>query len=86
MLGCVKRLTFRTGLVSAFEQLKQQLGGKDPAEILRALNSQTDELKRLREELATRPLRKCASGIKPLNRKPRNQKDTGRPVGAATYH
>ena len=48
-------LNIQTGLVSAFEQLKQQLGGKDPAEILRALNSQTDELKRLREELATRP-------------------------------
>jgi hypothetical protein len=48
-------LNIQTGLISAFEQLKQQLGGKDPAEILRALNSQADELRRLREELATRP-------------------------------
>lgn len=37
------------------EQLKRQFGDKDPAEILRDLNSKTDELKRLREELATRP-------------------------------
>jgi len=48
-------LSIQTGLVGAFEQLKQQLGGKDPVEVLRALNSQTDELKRLREELAKRP-------------------------------
>ncbi len=48
-------LRIQTGLFSAFEQLKRQLGGKDPAEIIRDLNSQTDELKRLREELATRP-------------------------------
>jgi len=48
-------LSIQTGLLSAFEQLQRQLGGKDPAEILRELNSQTDELKRLREELATRP-------------------------------
>jgi hypothetical protein len=48
-------LSVQTSLFGAFEQLKRQLGGKDPAEILRDLNSQTDELKRLREELATRP-------------------------------
>jgi hypothetical protein len=42
-------------LAGAFDQLKRQLGDKDPAEILRDLNSKTDELKRLREELATRP-------------------------------
>ena len=45
----------QTELLGGFEQLKRQLGGKDPAEIIRSLNSQTDELKRLREELATRP-------------------------------
>lgn len=48
-------LGVQTEILGAFEQLKRQLGGKDPAEILRALNSQTDELKRLREELASRP-------------------------------
>lgn len=45
----------QTELLGAFEHLKRQLGDKDPAEMLRDLNSQTDELKRLREELATRP-------------------------------
>lgn len=48
-------LTIQTGLRGAFEQLKRQLGDQDPADIIRELNSQTDELRRLREELATRP-------------------------------
>lgn len=48
-------LRIQIELVGAFDQLKQQLGDRDPAEILRELNSKTDELKRLRDELATRP-------------------------------
>ena len=48
-------LRIQTDLLGAFDQLKRQLGEKDPAEILRDLNSQTDELKRLREDLASRP-------------------------------
>lgn len=48
-------LRLQTKLVGAFDQLKRQLGEKDPAEILRELTSKTDELTRLREELATRP-------------------------------
>jgi hypothetical protein len=48
-------LRTQMGLIGAFDQLKQQLGDKDPAEIIRELNSKTDEFKRLREELATRP-------------------------------
>ncbi|MCD4867145.1 MULTISPECIES: chromosome partitioning protein ParA [unclassified Pseudomonas] len=48
-------LAIQADLLGVFEQLKRQLGGKDPSEILRDLNSQTDELKRLREELANRP-------------------------------
>lgn len=67
-------LHIQTGLVSAFEQLKQQLGGKDPAEILRALNSQTDELKRLREELATRPTEEMRERYQALESEARNQK------------
>ena len=42
-------------LVAAFDQLKRQLGDRDPAEVLRELNSKTDEVRRLREELASRP-------------------------------
>lgn len=67
-------LNIQTGLVSAFEQLKQQLGGKDPAEILRALNSQTDELKRLREELATRPTEEMRERYQALELDARNQR------------
>ena len=48
-------LRTQTGFVGAFDQLQQQLGGKDPAVILRELNSKTDELRRLREDLASRP-------------------------------
>jgi len=67
-------LNIQEGLVSAFEQLKKQLGGKDPAEILRALNSQTDELKRLREELATRPTEEMRERYLALESEARNQK------------
>lgn len=67
-------LNIQTGLVNAFEQLKQQLGGKDPAEILRALNSQTDELKRLREELATRPTEEMRERYQALELDARNQR------------
>lgn len=67
-------LHVQTGLVSAFEQLKQQLGGQDPAEILLALNSQTDELKRLREELASRPTEEMRERYQVLESEARNQK------------
>lgn len=67
-------LNIQTGLVSAFDQLKQQLGGKDPAEILRALNSQTDELRRLREELATRPTEEMRERYQALESDARNQR------------
>lgn len=45
----------QTGLVGAFDELKRQLDGKDPAEVVRDINSKVDEISRLREELATRP-------------------------------
>lgn len=67
-------LNIQTGLVSAFEQLKQQLGGKDPVEILRVLNSQIDELKRLREELATRPTEEMRERYQALESDARNQR------------
>ena len=42
-------------LVGVFDQLKRQLDDRDPAEILRDLNGKTDEIRRLREELASHP-------------------------------
>ena len=67
-------LAVQFGLVGAFEQLKRQLGGKDPAEILRDLNSHTDELKRLREELATRPTEEMRERNHVLELEARKQK------------
>jgi hypothetical protein len=67
-------LTVQTGLLGAFEQLKRQLGGKDPAAILRDLNSQTDELKRLREELATRPTEEMRERNQVLESEAKQQK------------
>jgi hypothetical protein len=67
-------LTTQTGLLGAFEQLKRQLGGKDPAEILLNLNSQADELKRLREELATRPTEEMRERYQALESEAKNQK------------
>lgn len=67
-------IRIQTELVSAFEQLKQQLGGKDPAETVRALNSQADELKRLREELATRPTEEMRERYQTLEAEAKNQK------------
>ncbi|MDN2699287.1 chromosome partitioning protein ParA [Janthinobacterium sp. SUN073] len=67
-------LAVQSGLVGAFEQLKRQLGGKDPAEILRDLNSHTDELKRLREELATRPTEEMRERNHVLELEARKQK------------
>lgn len=67
-------LHIQTGLISAFEQLKQQLGGKDPVEILRELNSKADEIKRLREELATRPTEEMRERNQVLESEAKNQK------------
>lgn len=64
----------QTELLGGFEQLKRQLGGKDPAEIIRSLNSQTDELKRLREELATRPTEEMRERYQVLETKEKYQK------------
>ncbi|WP_105037011.1 chromosome partitioning protein ParA [Cryobacterium aureum] len=51
------RATIRsqTDLVGAYESLKQQLGSQHPAAVIQILNSKTDEITRLQEELATRP-------------------------------
>ena len=47
-------LTKTDGLFGCFEELKRRLGD-DPERVLLELNGKTDELKALREELATRP-------------------------------
>lgn len=67
-------LRIQSDLLGAFDQLKRQLGDKDPAEILRELNSQTDELQRLREELATRPTQDIRERYEVLEAEAINQK------------
>ena len=67
-------LQIQTELASAFDQLTRQLGGNDPAEIIRELNSQTDQLKRLREELSTRPTEEMRERYQALESEAKNQK------------
>lgn len=59
-------------LVGEFDQLKRQLGDDDPAVIIRELNSKTDELKRLREELANRPTEELRDRYQKLEAEARN--------------
>lgn len=67
-------LRTQTELVAAFDHLTRQLGGKDPAEVIRELNSQTDQLKRLREELSTRPTEEMRERYQALESEAKNQK------------
>lgn len=67
-------LQVETDLLGAFDQLQSQLGGKDPAEIIRNLNSHTDELRRLREELATRPTAEMRERYQVLETQAKDQK------------
>jgi hypothetical protein len=55
ILRLSESLCIQMDLIAKFDQLKRQLGDRDPAEILRELNSKTDEIRRLREEIATLP-------------------------------
>lgn len=44
-----------SALISNFEELKQKLGDEDPAAILLKLKTYEEEIKKLRDDLATRP-------------------------------
>ena len=67
-------LRIQTDLAGALEQLKRQLGGKDPAVVILELNSKTDELKRLQEELATRPTEEMREQYESLKEEAERQK------------
>jgi len=67
-------IRIQTELVGAFEQLKRQLGGKDPAVVIREINGKTDELKRLQGELATRPTEEMRERCKALEAEAERQK------------
>jgi len=44
-----------SALISNFEELKQKLGNEDPAAVLLKLKTYEEEIRKLREDLATRP-------------------------------
>lgn len=67
-------IRIQTGLVGAFDQLKRQLGDEDPAVILRDINSKTDELKRLREDLSTAPTEETRERNREMESESKRQK------------
>lgn len=48
-------LRIQTELAGAYDQYEKEFEGRHPAEVIRDLHSKTDELRRLHEELTTRP-------------------------------
>lgn len=65
-------------MLGAFEHLRQQLGGRDPGDVIIQLNTLRDEIKRQAEELATRPTEEVRSRFNALdseNRSLRNRID-----------
>jgi hypothetical protein len=64
----------QTELLGVFEHLNRQFGGKDAAQILLDLNTKTDELKRLRQELATRPTEEMRERYKAIESEVQTQK------------
>ena len=56
----------QTELLGAFEHLRSQLGGREPGDVIRELNTQADRIKALTEDLATRPTEEMRSQFKSL--------------------
>ncbi len=50
-----KSLVSQQALLASYDELKNRLGGEAPESVLLQLNSKTEEIRRLQEELATRP-------------------------------
>lgn len=55
-------------LLSGYKDLQRRLGDRDPSEVIRDLNLKTDEIRRLREELSTRPTEDIRERIETLQR------------------
>lgn len=67
-------LRIQTDLLGVFEQLKWQLGDRDPAAILEELNRKTEELCRLREELISRPTEEMRARNREIEAESQRQK------------
>ncbi|CAL8479462.1 chromosome partitioning protein ParA [Caballeronia sp. S22] len=69
-----KTITSQASALIRFDHLKRQLGDEDVAEVLRKINSQTDELLRLRDELAVRPTEEMRERYHQLEARANDQK------------
>lgn len=56
----------QTELLGAIEHLRSQLGGREPGDVIRELNTQADRIKALTEDLATRPTEEMRSQFSSL--------------------
>ncbi len=56
-----------SALISNFEELKHKLGDEDPAAVLLKLKTYEEEIKKLREDLATRPTHEMQEAFDRLN-------------------
>lgn len=50
-----RSLRTQKGLLAAYQELETRLGGENPEKVLLEMNSKTEEIRTLREELASRP-------------------------------
>ena len=50
-----RSLRTQKGLLAAYQELETRLGGENPEKVLLEMNSKTEEIRALREELASRP-------------------------------
>lgn len=60
-------------LLSAYQELQRQLGGKSPGRALLEMNSMAEEIRRLTEELATRPTEELRLRFEELDRERRSK-------------
>ncbi|MGB3976782.1 MAG: chromosome partitioning protein ParA, partial [bacterium] len=51
-----ERNNTQSQLIAAFEHLQLQLDGQNPADVIKELNSKTEEIKNLQNEISTRPV------------------------------
>ena len=68
-------LDIQSRLAGAFEQLKRQLNGDDPAKVLRDLQLATKELANLRDELASQPSEEILKRLEDLKKQAEEQKE-----------
>ena len=66
-------LATQRGLLSAYQELERRLGGDSPERVLLEMNSKTEEIRRLKEELATRPTEELRRRYEEIEREMRSR-------------